>query len=106
MSESDSALRLTGRAQTLFSLYQKHLHPHLPVLDISHSAPSAVARRNNFLFNASRSLYCLSLMTVCCVAARTFNVVLWERLKDFARYEMERIPKEKSIDVRPCRSSG
>lgn len=57
-------------------------------MDIAHSAPSAVARRNNFLFNA-----------ICCVAARTFNVVLWERLKEFARYEMERIPKEKSIDV-------
>lgn len=79
---------LTSRAETLFDLYHKHLHPHLPVLDVSHSAPSAVARRNNFLFNA-----------ICCVAARTFNIVLWERLKDFARYEMERLPKEKSIDV-------
>lgn len=57
-------------------------------MDVAHCSPSAVARRNNFLFNA-----------ICCVAARTFNVVLWERLKEFARYEMERLPKEKSIDV-------
>ena len=36
---------------------------------------------------------------VCCVAARAFNIVLWERLKDFARFEMERLPKDKNIDV-------
>ncbi|BEJ11400.1 hypothetical protein CspHIS471_0108220 [Cutaneotrichosporon sp. HIS471] len=75
-------------AEQLFDLYHRHLHPHLPVLDLAHSGPSAVARRNNFLFNA-----------ICCVAARTFNVVLWERLREFAQYEMERLPKEKSIDV-------
>ncbi|GMK54789.1 hypothetical protein CspeluHIS016_0113750 [Cutaneotrichosporon spelunceum] len=75
-------------AEQLFDLYHRHLHPHLPVLDLAHSAPSAVARRNNFLFNA-----------ICCVAARAFNVVLWERLREFAQYEMERLPKEKSIDV-------
>jgi hypothetical protein len=80
--------RADARAEQLFDLFHRHLHPHLPVLDVAHSAPSAVARRNNFLFNA-----------ICCVAARTFNVVLWERLREFARYEMERLPKEKSIDV-------
>lgn len=33
------------------------------------------------------------------MSARAFNVVLWERLKDFARFEMERFPKEKNIEV-------
>jgi len=36
---------------------------------------------------------------VCCSAARAFNIVLWERLKEFATFEMERLPKEKNIDV-------
>ena len=35
----------------------------------------------------------------CCVAARAFNVLLWERLKEFARFEMERLPKDKNIEV-------
>jgi hypothetical protein len=26
-------------------------------------------------------------------------VVLWARLKEFAKFEMERLPKEKNIDV-------
>jgi hypothetical protein len=26
-------------------------------------------------------------------------VVLWARLKDFARFEMERLPREKNLDV-------
>jgi hypothetical protein len=42
------------RAEQLFELYFKYLHPHLPTLDVAHSSPSAVARRNNFLFNASK----------------------------------------------------
>jgi hypothetical protein len=42
-----------SRAEQLFELYFKYLHPHLPTLDVAHSSPSAVARRNNFLFNAS-----------------------------------------------------
>jgi hypothetical protein len=44
---------LSDRAEQLFNMYFKYLHPHLPTLDIEHSSPSAVARRNNFLFNAS-----------------------------------------------------
>jgi hypothetical protein len=43
-----------SRAEQLFELYFKYLHPHLPTLDVAHSSPSAVARRNNFLFNASK----------------------------------------------------
>ena len=39
------------------------------------------------------------LTPVCCAAARCYNVVLWERLREFARFEMERLPKEKNIDV-------
>lgn len=88
LAHQPADLPADARAEQLFDLYHRHLHPHLPVLDLAHSGPSAVARRNNFLFNA-----------ICCVAARTFNVVLWERLREFARYEMERLPKEKSIDV-------
>jgi len=41
---------------------------------------------------------------VCCVAARAFNLVLWERLKDFARFEMERLPRDKNIEVGPPRT--
>lgn len=44
------------RAEQLFNMYFKYLHPHLPTLDMEHSYPSAVARRNNFLFNASESV--------------------------------------------------
>ena len=69
-------------------MYFRHLHPHLPLLDKAHSSPATIARRNNFLFN-----------TICCVSARAFNIVLWERLKEFARFETERLPKEKNIDV-------
>ena len=58
-----------------------------------------MARRNNFLFNSSERDKVMELIQVCCVAARAFNVVLWDRLKDFARFEMERLPKEKNIDV-------
>ncbi|WVQ95847.1 hypothetical protein IAU59_002946 [Kwoniella sp. CBS 9459] len=75
-------------AETLFDLYFTHLHQHLPLLDVAHSPPSAVARRNNFLFNA-----------ICCASARTFEPTLWSRLADFAKFEMERLPKEKNIDV-------
>ena len=50
-------------------MYFKYLHPHLPTLDVAHSSPSAVARRNNFLFNASKSshepLAHLSLLHCC-----------------------------------------
>ena len=41
------------RATQLFDVYFKSLHPHLPLLDREHSSPSAVARRANYLFNAS-----------------------------------------------------
>ncbi|WWC61506.1 uncharacterized protein I303_104090 [Kwoniella dejecticola CBS 10117] len=75
-------------AEKLFELYFTYLHPHLPLLDPSHSSPSAVARRNNFLFNA-----------ICCASAKARDPTLWTRLSDFARFEMERIPKEKNIDV-------
>jgi hypothetical protein len=34
-------------------MYFRYLHPYLPFLDKEHSAPSRIARRNNFLFNAS-----------------------------------------------------
>ena len=44
---------LTLRAKQLFDVYFTHLHPYLPMLDKEQSAPGAVARRNNFLFNAS-----------------------------------------------------
>ncbi|WWC85148.1 uncharacterized protein L201_000005 [Kwoniella dendrophila CBS 6074] len=77
-----------SEAEKLFDLYFSYLHPHLPLLDPSHSSPSAVARRNNFLFNA-----------ICCASAKARDPALWERLSDFARFEMERIPKEKNIDV-------
>ncbi len=93
------------RAEQLFEMYFKYLHPHLPFLDREHSSPSAVARRNNFLFNASEfpGSYALGRLNreVCCVAARAFNIVLWERLKEFARFEMERLPKDKNIEVSP-----
>nr|XP_019043124.1 hypothetical protein I302_08835 [Kwoniella bestiolae CBS 10118]OCF22054.1 hypothetical protein I302_08835 [Kwoniella bestiolae CBS 10118] len=75
-------------AERLFSLYFTYLHPHLPVLDPAHSSPSAVARRNNFLFNA-----------ICCASAKARDRKLWSRLAEFARFEMERLPKEKNIDV-------
>jgi hypothetical protein len=42
-----------GRAKQLFDVYFTHLHPYLPLLDREQSAPSTIARRNNFLFNAS-----------------------------------------------------
>jgi len=45
------------------------------------------------------AFHCVLLTTVCCAAARGFNAVLWARLKDFARYEAERLPREKSLDV-------
>lgn len=61
---------------------------HLPLLDRDHSSPVEVASRNNFLFNA-----------ICCVSARSYNVALWERLKGFAKTEMERLPLEKNIDA-------
>ncbi|WRT67273.1 uncharacterized protein IL334_004240 [Kwoniella shivajii] len=77
-----------SEAEKLFESYFEYLHPHLPLLDPSHSSPSAVARRNNFLFNA-----------ICCVSARATNPILWSRLAEFARFEMERLPKEKNIDV-------
>lgn len=77
-----------NRAERLFDLYFTHLHPHLPLLDIAHSSPHDVARRNNFLFNA-----------ICCVTARSFDAQLWSRLSNFARFENERLPKEKNIDV-------
>ncbi|OCF34433.1 hypothetical protein I316_03947 [Kwoniella heveanensis BCC8398] len=82
------ALISVAEAETLFDLYFTHLHPHLPLLDTAHSPPSAVARRNNFLFNA-----------ICCASARAFDPTLWSRLADFAKFEMERLPKEKNIDV-------
>ena len=41
------------RAEQLFELFFKYLHPHLPFVDRQHAQPYAVARRNNFLFNAS-----------------------------------------------------
>ncbi|WWC69805.1 uncharacterized protein I206_103748 [Kwoniella pini CBS 10737] len=77
-----------SEADKLFDLYFTYLHPHLPLLDPSHSSPSAVARRNNFLFNA-----------ICCSSAKARDPVLWSRLADFAQFEMERLPKEKNIDV-------
>jgi hypothetical protein len=40
-----------------------------------------------------------SLIQVCCTAARAFNIVLWERLREFATYEMERLPREKNVEV-------
>ena len=82
MFTSRSYLRFPGdtnssRAEQLFELYFKYLHPHLPTLDVAHSSPSAVARRNNFLFNASMSprwfrakfslLYCCSSLQHCLV---------------------------------------
>jgi hypothetical protein len=39
------------------------------------------------------------LMKVCCTAARAFNPVLWDRLREFAAYEMERLPREKNVEV-------
>ena len=50
-----------ARAEQLFDTYFKYLHPHLPFLDREHALPIAVARRNNFLFNASELVPCLSL---------------------------------------------
>ncbi|WVF68280.1 hypothetical protein IAT40_003045 [Kwoniella sp. CBS 6097] len=82
------ALISVPEAERLFDMYFSHLHPHLPLLDVPHSPPSAVARRNNFLFNA-----------ICCASARAFDPTLWSRLADFAKFEMERLPKEKNIDV-------
>jgi hypothetical protein len=38
-------------------------------------------------------------MSVCCTAARAFNPVLWDRLREFAAYEMERLPREKNVEV-------
>ena len=38
-------------------------------------------------------------MLVCCAAARAFNLVLWDRLREFAAYEMERLPREKNVEV-------
>ncbi|KAK6910429.1 hypothetical protein I203_104461 [Kwoniella mangroviensis CBS 8507] len=75
-------------AEKLFELYFSYLHPHLPLLDATHSSPSIVARRNNFLFNA-----------ICCASAKARDPFLWTRLSEFAHYEMERLPKEKNIDV-------
>lgn len=39
------------------------------------------------------------MLVVCCVAARATNIMLWDRLKEFARFEMDRFPKDKNIDV-------
>jgi hypothetical protein len=39
------------------------------------------------------------LILVCCTAARAFNPVLWDRLREFAAYEMERLPREKNVEV-------
>jgi hypothetical protein len=36
---------------------------------------------------------------VCCVTARATDTKLWDRLKEFARFEMDRFPKDKNIDV-------
>ena len=46
------------------------------------------------------SIFISNEYAVCCAAARAFNIVLWERLKEFARFEMERLPRDKNIDVR------
>jgi len=40
-----------------------------------------------------------SMLSVCCVAARSFNIGLWAKLRSFARQEMTRIPLEKTLDV-------
>jgi hypothetical protein len=40
-----------------------------------------------------------SITPVCCVAARSFNIGLWSKLRSFARQEMTRIPLEKTLDV-------
>lgn len=41
----------------------------------------------------------VELTSVCCTAARAFNIVLWDRLREFAAYEMERLPREKNVEV-------
>jgi hypothetical protein len=46
-----------AEAESLFEVYWKSIHPHLPCLDREHSSAIAVACRSNFLFNASRCDY-------------------------------------------------
>ena len=42
-----------AEAESLFEVYWRSIHPHLPCLDKEHSQPIDVACRSNFLFNAS-----------------------------------------------------
>ncbi|KAL1408026.1 hypothetical protein Q8F55_004823 [Vanrija albida] len=91
VSDTCEARHLLGfvnahEAENLFNLYVRYLNPHLPVLDAG-AVAIHVARRSIALFNA-----------VCCVAARAFNVVLWDRLKAFAAGETSRLALDRSFE--------
>ncbi|WOO78104.1 Xylanolytic transcriptional activator xlnR [Vanrija pseudolonga] len=96
VSDACEAKHLLGfvnahEAENLFNLYVRYLNPHLPVLDTSTPQGGVaihVARRSIALFNA-----------VCCVSARAFNVVLWDRLKAFAAGEASRLVLDRSFEA-------
>ncbi len=55
LAEAPHIMRIItpAEAESLFEVYWKSIHPHLPCLDKAHSQPIDVACRSNFLFNAS-----------------------------------------------------